>query len=131
MCIRDSADFGAEQFTLALDVRLEGGQALVATHGWKQGSGRTLADILNEFPAVRHLIVTDIARDGMLTGPNVTLMRAILADFPKVALQASGGVATLDDLIALRGTGAAAAIVGKAIWEGRFTVAEGVAHAGG
>ena len=75
--------------------------------------------------------MTDIARDGMLTGPNITLMRSILADFPNVELQASGGVATLVDLDALRATGAASAIVGKAIWEGRFTVAEGIAHARG
>lgn len=123
--------FGPDRLTLALDVRLDGDAAMVATHGWEVGSGRTLADVLGNFPAVRHLLVTDIARDGMLTGPNVALMRSILADFPSVELQASGGVADLADLDALVQTGAAAAIVGKAIWEGRFTVAEGVAHAGG
>ena len=121
--------FGSDRLTLALDVRLDGESAIVATHGWERGSGRTLADVLGLFPTVRHLLVTDIARDGMLAGPNVALMRAILADFPAVELQASGGVADLADLDALRDTGAAAAIVGKAIWEGRFTVAEGVAHA--
>ena len=123
--------FGPDRLTLALDVRLDGGAAIVATHGWEVGSGRTLADVLGQFPAVHHLLVTDIARDGMLTGPNITLMRSILADFPNVELQASGGVATLADLDALRATGAASAIVGKAIWEGRFTVAEGIAHARG
>jgi phosphoribosylformimino-5-aminoimidazole carboxamide ribotide isomerase len=123
--------FGSGRLTLALDVRLEHGEAMVATHGWQSGSGRTLADVLGAFPAVRHLLVTDIARDGMLSGPNLTLMTTILADFPKVALQASGGVAALADLAALRATGAARAIVGKAIWERRFTVAEGVAYARG
>ena len=123
--------FGADRLTLALDVRLDGDAAMVATHGWELGSGRTLADVLGNFPAVRHLLVTDIARDGMLTGPNLGLMRTILADFPSVELQASGGVADLADVDALVQTGAAAAIVGKAIWEGRFTVAQGVAHARG
>ena len=123
--------FGPDRLTLALDVRLDGDAAMVATHGWERGSGRTLADVLGQFPAVRHLLVTDIARDGMLSGPNVALMRAILADFPHVELQASGGVGALGDLDALRDTGAAAAIVGKAIWENRFTVAQGVAHARG
>ena len=123
--------FGPDRLTLALDVRLDGDAAMVATHGWEVGSGRTLADVLGQFPAVHHLLVTDIARDGMLTGPNITLMRSILADFPNVELQASGGVATLADLDALRATGAASAIVGKAIWEGRFTVAQGIAHARG
>jgi phosphoribosylformimino-5-aminoimidazole carboxamide ribotide isomerase len=67
----------------------------------------------------------------MLGGPNMALMSSILADFPRIELQASGGVAALSDLSALRTTGAARAIVGKAIWEKRFTVAQGVAHAGG
>lgn len=123
--------FGAEQLTLALDVRLENGEAMVATHGWKVGSGRSLSDVLGQFPDVRHLLVTDIARDGMMSGPNVALMTSILADFPRVELQASGGVAGLADLAALNHAGAARAIVGKAIWERRFTVAEGIAHARG
>lgn len=123
--------FCPDRLTLALDVRLDGDAAMVATHGWEVGSARTLGDVLGQFPAIRHLLVTDIARDGMLNGPNISLMRAILADFPRVELQASGGVATVADLAALRDTGAAAAIVGKALWEGRFTVAQGIAHACG
>lgn len=123
--------FGAERLTLALDVRLDHGAALVATHGWEVGSGRTLGEVLRQFPTVRHLLVTDIARDGMLSSPNAALMTSILAEFPHVLLQASGGVADLADLTALRATGAARAIVGKAIWERRFTVAEGIAHARG
>jgi phosphoribosylformimino-5-aminoimidazole carboxamide ribotide isomerase len=123
--------FGPQRLTLALDVQLDKGEALVATHGWKVGSGQRLGDVLGQFPDIRHLLVTDIARDGMLSGPNVALMTSILRDFPGVALQASGGVAELADLAALRETGAARAIVGKAIWENRFTVAQGVAHARG
>ena len=123
--------FGPERLTLALDVRLDYGEAMVATHGWAVGSGQALGDVLGQFPAARHLLVTDIARDGMLSGPNVTLMTSTLADFPNVELQASGGVATLADLASLRATGAARAIVGKAIWEQRFTVTEGVARARG
>ncbi len=124
-------EFGPDRLTLALDVRLEAGAAMVATHGWEVGSGRMLDDVLAGFPAVRHLLVTDIARDGMLAGPNVFLMTSIRAKFPSVELQASGGVATLADLPALRATGAARAIVGKAIWENKFSVAEGIAHARG
>ena len=124
-------DFGPDHITLALDVRVEGGAALVATHGWERGSGRTLDDVLGDFPAVRHLLVTDIARDGMLSGPNLDLMRTIAKRYPTIELQASGGVAALPDLTALRATGAARAIVGKAIWENKFTVAEGVEHARG
>ena len=124
-------DFGPDHITLALDVRIEDGMAMVATHGWERGSGRTLDEVLDQFPAVRHLLVTDITRDGMLSGPNVALMRSISELHPAIELQASGGVAKLGDLDALRDTGAASAIVGKAIWEGRFTVAEGIARARG
>ncbi len=115
-------EFGPERLTLALDVRLDGDRAFVATHGWASGSGQTLDEVLARFAAVRHLLVTDIARDGMLTGPNLPLVEAIVDRYPHVALQASGGVATLDDLATLAQAGAAAAIVGKALWEGRFTV---------
>ena len=119
-------EFGPEALTLALDVRLgpggAGKHAMVATHGWTEGSGQTLDHVLNLFPAVRHLLVTDISRDGMLTGPNLPLIEAIADTWPKVALQASGGVAKLHDLPHLKQAGAAGVIVGKALWEGHFTV---------
>jgi phosphoribosylformimino-5-aminoimidazole carboxamide ribotide isomerase len=123
--------FGNDRLVLALDVRLEGGTPRVATHGWSTDSGVTLEAVLARFPEARHLLVTDIARDGMLAGPNVALMQSICGRHPGIALQASGGVASLGDLSDLRRTGAARAIVGKAIWEGRFTVAEGLCHARG
>ena len=123
--------FGPDRLTLALDVRIEDGVPLVATHGWATGSGETLDAVLARHPAVRHLLVTDIARDGMLDGPNFALMKAIVAAHPAVELQASGGVAALADLTDLATAGAARAIVGKAIWERRFTVADAVAHAHG
>ena len=124
-------EFGSDRLTLALDVRLEADQPLVAGHGWLSGSGQTLSDVLRQFPPVRHLLVTDIARDGMLKGPNVGLMRAVTEQFASVALQASGGVASLDDLALLRDAGAARAIVGKAIWENRFTIEVAMLHARG
>ena len=123
--------FGSDRLVLALDVRLKGGQPLVATHGWATNSGKALEDVLARFEQVRHLLVTDIARDGMLTGPNFSLMQAIARGRPQIELQASGGVAELADLARLRRTGAARAIVGKAIWDGRFSVAKGVAHGRG
>ena len=121
--------FGPDRLTLALDVRIEGeiidrGNAMVATHGWAEGSGQSLDQVLDQFPTVRHLLVTDISRDGMLTGPNVALIQAIVGWYPAVTLQASGGVASLDDLAILLQSGVDGAIVGKALWEGRFTVAE-------
>lgn len=123
--------FGPDRITLAPDVRMDGRTPIVATHGWTQDSGRSLDQILAGFPDVRHLLVTDIACDGMLEGPNVQLMTLIAAAYPNIELQASGGVSALDDLDRLCGTGAARVIVGKAIWEERFTVAEGITRARG
>ncbi len=114
--------FGPEKLTLALDVRIERKHAMVATHGWTEGSGQTLDHVLKHFPTVRHLLVTDIGRDGMLSGPNLPLIEAIADMWPAIDLQASGGVAKLHDLPHLKQVGAAGAIVGKALWEGRFTV---------
>ena len=123
--------FGPGAVTLALDVRLERersgrDRAIVATHGWIEESGQTLDVVLHQFPDVRHLLVTDIGRDGMLTGPNLPLIEAVADIWPKVALQASGGVAKLHDLPHLKQAGAAGAIVGKALWEGHFTVRQAI-----
>ncbi|WP_265569601.1 1-(5-phosphoribosyl)-5-[(5-phosphoribosylamino)methylideneamino] imidazole-4-carboxamide isomerase [Sphingomicrobium nitratireducens] len=123
--------FGAARITLALDVRLSGGEARVLTHGWEKDSGETLEDVLARFEGVRHLLVTDIGRDGMLRGPNIDLYRTIVAASPMVELQASGGVGELADLELLRKSGIGGAIVGKAIWDGRFTVSEGASIARG
>lgn len=125
-------DFGPERITLALDVRLTGRGPEVLTHGWVQGSGVDLWTALERLAegAPRHVLVTDVARDGALTGPNVRLIEKITGRRPDLALQASGGVAELDDLPALKGAGAAGAIVGKALYENRFTLDEAIARAG-
>lgn len=121
--------FGSDRITLALDVTMTDGQPIVASHGWTESSGRTLADVLASYPAAVHLLVTDIARDGMLSGPNVSLIGQLAHAYPTRRIQASGGVARLSDLTELVAAGADGAVVGKAIWEGRFTVEEAVAHA--
>ncbi len=119
------AEVGPERITLALDVRLDAGVPRVATHGWTAGSGENLWEVAARYD-FRHLLLTDIGRDGMLAGPNVALVSEAVERLPDIAVQASGGVASLADLDALANAGAAGAIVGKALWEGRFTVAEAI-----
>lgn len=119
-------EFGPERITLAFDVRLVNGVPEVATAGWLEGSGRSLWDIAALYPGARHILVTDIGRDGMLTGPNLPLLAEVVERLPHLAVQASGGVATLADLTALKGLGADGAIVGKALWEERFGLAEAI-----
>jgi phosphoribosylformimino-5-aminoimidazole carboxamide ribotide isomerase len=109
------------RIVLALDVRLdESGTPRVATHGWREQSHVSLWDALAKFDssALRHVLCTDVNRDGALSGPNVDLYREAAARFPDVEWQASGGVRDARDLHALRAAGAAAAISGKALLEG-------------
>jgi phosphoribosylformimino-5-aminoimidazole carboxamide ribotide isomerase len=105
----------------------------VRTRGWREGSGRRLHDLVGELSGhgVAAFVVTDIARDGVLRGADVDGYAALLAA-TEVPIIASGGVGTLDDLRALvrldvGGRRLAGAITGKALYEGRFTVAEALA----
>jgi phosphoribosylformimino-5-aminoimidazole carboxamide ribotide isomerase len=100
----------------------------VAVHGWTEGSGVQLADALGWFPTAAAFVITDIARDGMLTGPDVHGLAAA-AQATSIPVIASGGVAELADLAALRAVpGIGGVITGKALYEGRFTVAEALAE---
>jgi phosphoribosylformimino-5-aminoimidazole carboxamide ribotide isomerase len=115
------ARFGGDRITLSLDVRLVDEMPMVATLGWTEDSGQRLWDIAALYPEARHLLLTDIGRDGMLAGPNFELLEEAGRRLPHLAIQASGGVSSLDDLTRLTTAGA---IVGKALWEGRIDLAE-------
>lgn len=111
---------GAERMTLAFDVRLDdGGVPRVATHGWQQQSDLTLWNALEAFSgtALTHVLCTDVARDGALSGSNVELYREAARRHPQIQWQASGGIRDARDLHALAAAGAAAAISGKALLE--------------
>lgn len=119
--------YGAEKLVAALDVRLdEQGVPWPRTHGWTRRGEANLWQLLDTLSAggLRHLLCTDISRDGALSGPNFALYTEIVQRYPQLQLQASGGVAGLKDLQRLRPTGAAGAITGKALLEGCFTVSE-------
>ena len=99
----------------------------LAVHGWTEGSGVMLFDALGWFPTAAAFVITDIGRDGMLEGPDLEGLAAAAAA-TSVPVIASGGVATLDDVERLgRVAGIAGVITGKALYEGRFTVAQAVA----
>ena len=120
-------EFGGERLTLALDVRLDDDeQPMIATHGWTRASTTTLAAAIDRYaaPGLKHVLCTDIDRDGALTGPNAELYRDCAARWPAIAFQASGGVRDSSDLAALAATGVAAAVSGKALLEGRLTAEE-------
>lgn len=98
----------------------------LAVHGWTSGSGVQLREALGWFPTASAFVITDIGRDGMLAGPDVAGLSAAAAA-TAVPVIASGGVSSLDDVRRLSAVpGIAGVITGKALYEGRFTVAEAV-----
>jgi phosphoribosylformimino-5-aminoimidazole carboxamide ribotide isomerase len=119
------AEVGPERLVVGVDAR----QGRVAIHGWVD---TTALDVLAFCAAladagVRRILYTDIARDGMLQGPNVDATRAIVAR-GRLAVLASGGVSRLDHLAQLADAGAEGAIVGTALYAGRFSLAEALAY---
>jgi phosphoribosylformimino-5-aminoimidazole carboxamide ribotide isomerase len=112
-------------------VGLDHREGRVQVRGWEQESGISIGSVIDGLQSVSGLaafVVTDISRDGMLTGPDTAGLAAVLARTP-VPVIASGGVGSLDDLLALAaltggvgGRRLAGAIVGKALYEGRFSL---------
>ena len=122
--VKDPSLVVAASEVVAVAVGLDHRAGEIAVHGWTEGSGVQLADALQWFPTASAFVITDIARDGMLTGPDVAGLAAA-ARATSIPVIASGGIATLDDLVELMGVpGISGAISGKAIYEGRFTVAQ-------
>lgn len=116
--------FGPDRITLAVDVRADGDRWVPSLKGWTQAADIDLWAALDRYPpgSAKHLLVTDVGRDGALTGPNLDLLAQIHQRRPDLWLQASGGVADLSDLTGARSVGASGAIVGRALYEGRFTL---------
>jgi|SRR5579862_2963700 len=119
--------FGTEALCLAFDVKIDrSGEPRVYAQGWRQNSALSLWDAIGVFPVdrLRHVLCTDIGRDGALTGPNLALYRDAVSHFPTLAWQASGGVRDATDLAALARLGVAAAVSGRALREERIAIEE-------
>lgn len=121
--------FGPDRITLAIDVKADGDRWVPALKGWTEAAGVDLWTALDRYPPnlARHLLVTDVGRDGALTGPNLDLLGEIIRHRPDLQVQASGGVASVADLTAASALGCHGAIVGRALYENRFTLEEALA----
>ncbi len=121
--------YGAERITLALDTRWREGAWRLSSGGWESDEKITLDELLPRYveAGARHLLCTDIDRDGMLTGPNIELLQHLRHAAPTLQVQVSGGVRKLADLREAQSCGAAGVILGRALLEGRFTLAEALA----
>jgi phosphoribosylformimino-5-aminoimidazole carboxamide ribotide isomerase len=119
--------FGDEAVIVALDNK----DGRVMVEGWKTATALTLKEALEKFTSlgVKTFLITSIAQDGMLSGPDLkTLSEAV--KFPNAKIIAAGGIGNLNDLIALKRVGVEGAVIGKALYEGRFTLKEAIKKIG-
>jgi phosphoribosylformimino-5-aminoimidazole carboxamide ribotide isomerase len=117
--------FGVEKFMLGADVKGK----LLAVSGWTETTDQEIAPFIEYWISrgIRQVFCTDISKDGQLAGPSIDLYKSILQQFPELYFIASGGVSSMEDIIALEQIGCKGAIVGKAIYEKRVTLQQ-LAH---
>ncbi|MGD9926841.1 MAG: 1-(5-phosphoribosyl)-5-[(5-phosphoribosylamino)methylideneamino]imidazole-4-carboxamide isomerase [Sphaerochaeta sp.] len=115
-------EFGCDRLILGADAK----DGMVQSAGWTEGSDQEVAAFIDLYRSqgLYQVICTDIAKDGMLSGPSLDLYRALLKDRDDLHLIASGGITTLQDLRDLQEAGLSGAIIGKAIYEGKITIEE-------
>lgn len=117
--------FGVEKFMLGADVKGK----LLAVSGWTETTDQEITPFIEYWISrgIRQVFCTDISKDGQLAGPSIDLYKSILQQFPELYFIASGGVSSMEDIIALEQIGCKGAIVGKAIYEKRVTLQQ-LAH---
>ncbi len=114
--------YGPDKIIIGADTH----QGLIAVSGWEENSGIELNDFLQPYvnKGVEYIISTDVAKDGLLEGPNIPYYKKMAKDFPNLTIIASGGVSSLSDLYDLKELSIFGVIVGKAIYEGKISLQE-------
>ena len=114
--------YGAEKIFLGADVKEE----KIAVGGWLETTDLSVFDFMQDYikKGVNNIFCTDISKDGKMEGPSLALYQKIITRFPDLFFVASGGVSNMDDVHALKAIGCKGAIIGKAIYEGKITLAE-------
>ncbi len=115
-------ELGGDRIVIGID----GKQGYVAINGWLDQSQTKMSTLMQAMQAdgAKHFIVTDVARDGTLQGPNIELYQELQAQLPAINLIASGGVRNLEDVQMLQASGFKDVIIGKALAAGNVTLAE-------
>jgi phosphoribosylformimino-5-aminoimidazole carboxamide ribotide isomerase len=122
-------EVGPGSICIALDVNKgEDGEYRPATKGWTEASDKTIWSVITDFlgSGLKTILVTDIGRDGMQTGGNLDLYKRIQSEFPTLELITSGGVGTLNHVEDLKKINPFGIIIGKALYEGAFTLDEAI-----
>lgn len=112
--------YGPDQFLLGADVKNEH----ITIGGWLETTNLSVFDFIKKYQqkGIQNIFCTDVSKDGLLQGPSLPLYKEIIRQFPQLHFIASGGVSSLADLSALKEIGCTAAIVGKAIYEGKVSL---------
>ena len=120
-------EFGGDSICLALDVVPSNDDFLIAINAWQEQSEQTLFETVSYYLqyGLKHMLCTDISRDGTLQGMNTKLYKDLAKTFASIQTQASGGLCDLDDLKNLNGV-CGGIVAGKALLDGIFTVKEGI-----
>jgi phosphoribosylformimino-5-aminoimidazole carboxamide ribotide isomerase len=115
--------FGADSVIVALDNK----DGKIMVEGWKTATGLGMDEAPKKFTAlgVETFLITSIAQDGMLSGPDLKTLREAVK-FPNTKIIAAGGIGSINDLTALKQIGVDGAVIGKALYEGRFTLKEAI-----
>jgi phosphoribosylformimino-5-aminoimidazole carboxamide ribotide isomerase len=119
--------FGVDSVILALDNK----DGFILVEGWKTATTMTVDDALEKYTSlgVRHFLITSIAQDGMLCGPDLQTLSGVV-QFANAKIIAAGGIGSIGDLAALKEIGVEGAVIGKALYEGKFTLKEAIQKIG-
>lgn len=122
-------EFGPDAICIALDVNQgEDGEYRPATKGWTEPSKKTIWSVIQDYlgSGLKTILVTDIGRDGMQIGGNLELYQRLQSEFPTLELITSGGVGSLDHVCELKAINPYGIIIGKALYEGAFTLEDAI-----
>ncbi|QIE01859.1 1-(5-phosphoribosyl)-5-[(5-phosphoribosylamino)methylideneamino]imidazole-4-carboxamide isomerase [Buchnera aphidicola] len=119
--------YGPDAIVLALDIQINSKyRKEIYINGWIKKTNFILEEIIEYFlpSGLKHVLCTDISKDGTLLGPNIQLYQEISNNFQTISFQASGGISTSKDIIELRKTGVKSVIIGRSLLERKFTIEE-------
>lgn len=121
--------FDPDVLVLAIDIRIHSTKKRnIVIHGWQKETNILLEQIIQEYRSVglKHVLCTDISKDGTLSGSNISLYQSICHDWPEILFQSSGGIHKLKEISKLRNAGTNSIIIGRAFLENKFTFSEAI-----
>ncbi|QCI19222.1 1-(5-phosphoribosyl)-5-[(5-phosphoribosylamino)methylideneamino]imidazole-4-carboxamide isomerase [Buchnera aphidicola] len=122
-------EYGSETIVLALDIIInDERKKFIKINGWKKKTNLVLEEVIQQFIKIglKHVLCTDISKDGTLNGPNFTLYKEITKKFKTIHFQSSGGISKISDIITLKKTNVKGIIIGRSLLEKNFTLSEAI-----